>query len=306
MRALVTGAGGFVGKRVSAVLREAGIDVVELGRSVAGCSKRIGLGPAPWPARRLADALAQVQPDLIFHLAGTRDGEAEVLREINVGLCQSLLQAVTETGLRPAAVLAAGSAAEYGNALMDGEPAGEGLACRPAAAYGATKLAQTEALAAFAEKTGVRSVSARLFGPIGVGMPAHLALGGFARQIDACPGRGELVVGDIDVARDFLPVDATARAMVALALNPDARGVTNVCSGAPTGLRRLVEIMIARSGKDIRIRIDPARLRPGEPRVIYGDAARLASFGVAVSADGVEAVAGQMVARAENRIVAAP
>ena len=295
MRALVTGAGGFIGGRVAAALREAAVDVVEIGRGSGAGSYRVELGPAPWPARRLACVLEQARPDAIFHLAGARDGTDQALREINVGLCQSLLSALRETGQRPTIVVS-GSAAEYGAGVDDGEAIDESRACRPTSVYGATKLAQTEALASFSQETGARCVAARVFTAIGPGMPSHLALGSFALQINACTGKScDLITGDIDVKRDFLPVDSVANAFVSLALNPEACGIVNICSGKPIKVRRLLEAMISRSGKDIRIRIDPARLRPGEPRVIFGDTRRLSSFGIRPSAAKIEEVASSLV-----------
>ncbi len=294
MRALVTGASGFIGKRLSSALVDAGIEVIEIGQNQGdGGGNRIAFGPSPWPWRRWAEVLEETRPDAIFHLAGSRL-PPDKLREINLGLCEEMLRALRETGQKPV-VLVSGSAAEYGAALVDGQPADEGYSCKPSNLYGETKLAQTEAIMTFSKETGVRCVVARIFNPVGRGMPANLSLGDFARQIEACPRNGELVTGDVDVERDFLPIEAVVDALVSLALNPQAHGVVNVCSGRPVKLRRLVEAMIARSGKEIRIRVDPARIRPGEPRVIIGSTKRLSSFGVSASPIDIEAVAEAMV-----------
>jgi GDP-4-dehydro-6-deoxy-D-mannose reductase len=296
MRAIVTGASGFIGKRLSSALLDAGIEVIEIGQNPGdGGGNRIVFGPSPWPWRRWVEVLKETRPDAIFHLAGSRLDPPDKLREINFGLCEDMLRALRKTGQRPV-VLVSGSAAEYGAALVDGQPVDEGYACKPSNLYGETKLAQTEAIMAFSKETGVRCVVARIFNPVGRGMPSNLSLGDFARQIEACASRnGELVTGDVDVERDFLPIEAVAGALVSLAFNPCAHGVVNICSGRPVKLRRLVEAMIARSGKEIRIRVDPARMRPGEPRVIVGSTKRLSSFGVSASPIDIEAVAEAMV-----------
>jgi GDP-4-dehydro-6-deoxy-D-mannose reductase len=170
----------------------------------------------------------------------------------------------------------AGSAAEYGAAAVDGVAVREDAVCEPLGPYGHTKFAQTEAAIAFSERTGVRVLVPRIFNPVGPGMPAHLALSDFASQI-ASLGRegGWLKTGDLDIARDFIDIAQLTSLLVTLANNSAAQGVVNLCSGIPTKLKSLVETLIALSGKPIGVRVDPARLRPGDLRMVYGNVERL-------------------------------
>jgi GDP-4-dehydro-6-deoxy-D-mannose reductase len=173
-----------------------------------------------------------------------------------------------------------GSAAEYGAAILDGVPVHEAATCAPTSAYGAAKLAQTNAVLAFAEATATRVLIARIFNPIGPGMPTYLALGEFARQIAMLrTPRGVLRTGNIHVSRDFIDVEHVAWALERLAHNPDASGVVNICSGEAIELSKLVDILIEASGKTITVSTDSARLRPGELGVIIGSTARLAGLG---------------------------
>jgi GDP-4-dehydro-6-deoxy-D-mannose reductase len=244
-------------------------------------------------------ALSAAEPDTVFHLAGALQGSRAELVQANVGLARGLLSALRELNARPTLIFA-GSAAEYGRSVIDGVPIHEELLCTPGGPYGESKLAQTHAALSFAEQTGGRVVVARIFNPIGPDMPSHLALGDFARQIATMNGdRGCLVTGDIDVARDFLDVTQVAAMLAGLAKNPRANGIVNICSGVPTVMRRLIEIMIAKSGKSIDIRVDPGRLRPGEPRVLFGSTSRLASL-LPPPAE-IEAAVAAILAAAEKR-----
>jgi len=165
-----------------------------------------------------------------------------------------------------------GSATEYGSAVIDGVPTPETAACAPLSPYGASKLAQTRAALAFGEATGTRVLVARIFNPIGPGMPPYLALGEFARQLAVLPPSGGVLrTGNLDVARDFIDVELVARALRLLARHPDAIGVVNICSGRATGLAHLVDMLIAVSGKPVRTELAPERVRAGELRAIYGD-----------------------------------
>lgn len=274
-RALVTGAGGFLGRHLVRELERHGTRVTGLVRRGGDGGPHVAMGAAPWEPRRLAGIIQDAEPDAVFHLAGGAVGTVAHLEALNVGLARALMEALTLARVSPVLVCC-GSAAEYGGGAIDGAATSETAACAPSGAYGASKLAQTRAALAFAEATGARVIVARVFNPIGPGMPPHLALGAFARQIAALPPRGGILrTGDLDVARDFIDVELVARALRLLAWHPDAGGVINVCSGRATRLADLVALLIAASGKSVRPERDPERVRAGEARAMFGDPALL-------------------------------
>src|SRR5689334_6220311 len=80
-----------------------------------------------------------------------------------------------------------------------------------------------------------------------------------------------LQTGSLTVSRDFIDVEDVASALHRLATHPLACGVVNICSGKPTRLDGLVELLITVSGKPVRIELDPARLRGQERSTIFGD-----------------------------------
>lgn len=270
-RALVTGAEGFLGRHLVRELERHGTRVTGLVRHSRPGSPCAGLGDAPWQVESLADIIEGIEPDAVFHLVGAAAGTATRLHALNVGLARTVMDALQLAQARPLLVCC-GSAAEYGSSAVDGVPTPEAADCEPSGAYGASKLAQTQAALQFGEATGRRVLVARLFNPIGPGMPPHLALGDFARQVAAFgPSGGTLLTGTLDVARDFLDVRVAVRALRLLAEHPDASGVVNVCSGRATRLAYLVRLLVAASGKPVRLEVDPRRTRPGEMRAMYGD-----------------------------------
>ena len=279
-RALVTGANGFVGRAVTARLNAANWHVVAAVRSPTdGCSaETMVLGRAPWNRETFAAAIAHARPDVIFHLAGiTRAATGADMFITNVGLSADLLDAVGAATVRPAVVLI-GSAAEYGNLAARQLPAREDGPCAPVSDYGIGKFAQT-LLGMARAKGGIDVLVARLFNPVGAGMPRHLALASFAEQLRL--GVSELAVGDLDVTRDFLDVTEAARQIVLLAGDPGNFGrVVNVCSGVGTNLRMLVEDMIRLSGRPVRLAIEPSRLRANDVRSFVGDTSRLRAAGI--------------------------
>jgi GDP-4-dehydro-6-deoxy-D-mannose reductase len=238
------------------------------------------MGDAPWCPARLADIVRAAKPDVIFHLVGGACGSTTALTQSNLAAAMSVMDALQTAHARPLLVCC-GSAAEYGTAIKDGIPIREGADCAPVTAYGVSKHAQTNALLDFSTATGTPVLIARVFNPIGPGMPAYLALGDFAGQIACSPNGGVLQTGNIQVYRDFLDVQHVAQAMCKLVRNPDARGIVNICSGEATQLSRLVDILVALSGKTITIEPTPARMRSDELAVVIGSTALLAELGAA-------------------------
>jgi len=273
-RALVTGASGFLGRHIAARLGAAGWTVARLGRAPAPDTL---VRPA-WDGAAFAETLAETAPDVVFHLAGSAWATpVAALYETNLMLAARLLDAVAARAAPPAVVLI-GSAAELGFVAEDAQPVTEDFPCVPTTHHGIAKLAQTRLGLAWAG-AGLKVLVARLFNPVGAGMPAGLALPSFAAQIRAADR--VLRVGNLDVARDFIDVAEAARLIVALAGDPARFGqVVNICSGVATPLRPLVEAMIRLSGRDIAIAVDPTRVRPGEMRVLTGSIARLRAAGL--------------------------
>jgi GDP-4-dehydro-6-deoxy-D-mannose reductase len=301
IRVLISGAGGFVGSRVASLLRSEGARVATVGSQPGWRETHFEFGPAPWTSAQWSKALVANDPDVIFHLAGTARGSVADFEHVNVDLTRELLSALRTLRMRPVLVFA-GSAAEYGDAIVDGVPVREDAECAPRGCYGRTKLAQTSLARVFAEETRGRILVARLFNAVGPGMPTHLALGDFARQIAAADiAGGPLLTGDIDVERDFIDISHVATALTFLARQPAANGIVNVCSGVPTKLRRLIVSMIVRSGKPLKIKVDPSRLRPGEPRVIVGSTERLAALGAMPPPTDIETSVASILSYAECR-----
>jgi GDP-4-dehydro-6-deoxy-D-mannose reductase len=274
--AVVTGAQGFIGRHLVDRLRRRGVDVTTIGRNASADPSHVVLAEASWETTALDQVLERAAPDCIFHLAGMARGTAAELNHVNLDLLQDLFRALRRTNLQSRLVIA-GSAAEYGAAIRDGEPVRETTACAPLSPYGASKQAQTRAAFAYADATGTSLLVARIFNALGPNMPLHLAIGDFANQIASMPwDHGALHVGNIDVRRDTSDVEHIATVLCQLAENPDANGVVNVCSGQAPLLRELVEMLIAGFGRKIEIEVDRSRVRGNEPHVILGSTARLA------------------------------
>lgn len=273
MSALVTGAGGFLGRHVVARLRALSIPVETLGRSGSIPLADPGDGAA------IRAAIQRLQPTLVFHLAGTPATEPlEQAYRVNVLFGAHLLAAARSLP-EPPRLLLAGSAAEYGPVGEVLLPVAEDAPCNPSSVYGITKLAQTlHGLAAAAE---LPVVVARLFNVVGSGMPAHLALGAFAAQIRAMPAAGGVLrTGALARWRDFVEAAPAAAVLVELARDRSAEGqIVNVCSGVPTSLAVLTQALVEAAGRPVQLREEAGRGGNSEMIRHWGSAARLVALG---------------------------
>src|ERR1700688_2240816 len=251
--AIVTVGQGFIGRHLVNALCRRGVEVSTIGRrqSYTTDATHTVLDDALWDSRALDRVFEDAAPDCIFHLAGSARGTPDELARVNVELMHCILRALGRVGLRPRLVVA-GSAAEYGSAIKDGEAICETAICAPLSAYGASKQAQTHAALAYADATGTSVLVARIFNALGPNMPVHLAIGDFVNQIASMPrDHGTLQVGNIDVRRDMIDVEHIATLLCQLAADPNARGVVNVCSGQAPLLRELVEMLINGCGRKV-------------------------------------------------------
>ncbi|MGD2119005.1 MAG: NAD-dependent epimerase/dehydratase family protein [Chromatiales bacterium] len=279
MRALLTGASGFVGGYLTEFLQQQGIEVFSIGRTAidgvhnykcADLMDKNGFG----------DILSDIQPDYFFHLAGTtRAPDFQQALKVNASFGANLLDAIAVTGLTgKTRCLFYGSAAEYGLVPKEDLPLSESHCCQPYSHYGISKLAQTQNALAWATTTG-RAVVVRPFTILGKGMPVSMAIGSFAEQISsiaASGGHGKLQTGNLDVSRDFIDVRDAVEISWRLVNNEQAYGqVINLCSGKATGLRKIVDYMIELSGSDIDIEYSLDRIRSIDMQFHYGDNRRL-------------------------------
>ncbi|MEK6192274.1 MAG: GDP-mannose 4,6-dehydratase [Chloroflexota bacterium] len=279
MRALVIGADGFVGRHLVEHLEESGDDVA----AVSGPqSARSGGALDVRDTARVRDVVRSAAPKAIYNLAGIAfgpDASTDFTRALDVAVCGTA--AVIEAAAigRPT-VLVTGSSEVYG-----GPPAGatitEEFPIRPANPYGLTKALQEQVALEYARLLNVPVVVTRSFNHIGPGQREEFVVSAFALQLARIStGQAAPVVrvGNLDAVRDFTDVRDVVRAY-RLLVTTRIRGVAiNVASGHGVRIGEILERLIAVSGLQVRVELDPARVRSDDPPRIVGDASKLRRF----------------------------
>jgi GDP-4-dehydro-6-deoxy-D-mannose reductase len=207
--------------------------------------------------------LRQTLPDFIIHFTGTFNTEnIQEMFKANVLSIITLLEATREC-VPHAVVIATGSAAEYGVIEPDQLPVDEQTPCWPVTHYGLSKQSATQVALYYHRIHNIRTMVVRPFQLIGFGLTPRLAPGAFAEQLREIRTTGSKTfqVGNLESWRDFLDIYDAAEAIWALCQNPAPGEIYNLCSGEPTRIADLLQMMIDYSRTEVEIEVDPSRLR---------------------------------------------
>jgi GDP-4-dehydro-6-deoxy-D-mannose reductase len=235
--------------------------------------------------------LRKHQPRVVIHLAAiAAPTEARAhpdhAWEVNVEGTRKLARAIMAETDRKCRLIFVGSAEAYGSGFNSaGGPVRETEALRPISAYGVTKAAADVLVGQLAHE-GLDVCRFRPFNHTGPGQTDAYVVPAFARQV-AQVMKGEapplIKVGNLDAARDFMDVRDVVKAYALAALDRDGFGldsVYNLASGKAQTIGSVLDRLIALSGQEIRIEVDPARLRPNDIPLAVGDpSAAKARFG---------------------------
>lgn len=246
--AIVTGAGGFLGKTLVQKLIKAGARVVGIDR-LPDDSGSLAAGAYhcvdALDFEGLVNALQQhcggaEDAALVFHLTGRANVGACAADPrdaflLNVAGTANVLEACRRTGIRRLVFPS--------SALVYDTPAAttidEGAPVKPRSIYAATKLAAESMLSGYASAYDFCCTVARLGNVYGEGATEESIVAIVLRQVAA---GGPIAVRSLAPVRDFVFRDDVAEGLIALALVDDDPGFTvfNLASGVPTAIRDLV------------------------------------------------------------------
>jgi len=270
VRALVTGANGFVGTWLIAHLADSGDGVVAVDREVDVTD--------PGAVR---EAIVDAAPDVVYHLAAmTHVGRswtdpADVFQVNAVGTL-SVLEA-TRACRRPPRVLLVSSAEVYGAVPESLLPVTEEAPLAPVTPYAASKVA-AEYLGVQAHLAhGLPVVRVRPFNHVGPGQSPNFVVAALAQRIVAArrDGASNILVGNLSPRRDLTDVRDVVRAYRLLVQHGEPGEVYNVCSGRDVAIEEVAARLQRLAGTRLRLEPDPSLARPVDVPVVRGDPAKL-------------------------------
>lgn len=278
MRVLVTGAGGYLGRRLLDALR-AGLTadsrILGIDRQVAAVPPGIEAEVVdPFDGDAIAAAVARFDPTDVVHLAAlasVAESNATPALAWRGDLLGTLnLAEAVARGSRGAQFVYVSSTEVYGEAFRGGARIDEAVTPKPDTIFGRTKYACEAILRDILTGAGVRHLMLRLSNYIGPGQSEAFVAPSFAGQIARIEaGRASPVmeVGDLSVRRDFIDVsDVTAACLGVIAEGaalPDG-SVFNIASGVATPVDEILASLRGLARVPFEIRVAPERLRPSE------------------------------------------
>jgi len=283
VKALVTGAAGFIGSHLSAALLDEGAEVVGLDcftdyypralkeQNVAAIS-RSGF-------RLVEDALQTVNLDAlldgvthVFHLAaqaGVRRSWGDDFRiytSLNVDATQRLLEAVRGRSIHR--LVYASSSSVYGDIAEI--PMREDARLQPVSPYGVTKLAAEHLCHLYHVNYGVPAVSLRYFTVYGPRQRPDMAFHRFIRA--AFEGKPISLYGDGEQTRDFTFVADAVAATRAAGDRGRPGAVYNIGGGSRVSINQVLETIGRLTGRPLDIRREDAQ--KGDMRDTFADTSR--------------------------------
>jgi nucleoside-diphosphate-sugar epimerase len=262
MRALVTGAAGFIGSRLIATLHNLGWDCIGIDRlsdyyPIAEKTARIqhlsNSGIKVLSESISTGSLAKVgQVDVVFHLAaqpGVRKSWAdfETYTQDNFVASQLVAEFARDSNCR---IVFASSSSIYGEGIR--EAVDEEVKPNPYSPYGVTKAGCELLFKAYSENFGIPVVALRYFTVYGPGQRPDMAM----RRIFESARHATTfnVYGDGSNSRQFTYVDDVVTATIRAAkIEPSGFLPINICGGQTITLSEVIELCEQVSGYSIRV-----------------------------------------------------
>ncbi len=277
MRALVTGATGFIGSHLTRHLVSKGVEVHVLVRPTSDPWRLQDV----WPrlhihrgdlasledVRRIVRA---VQPDTIFHLGSyvnvkrTLEDIDEVNRVI-IGGTLNLVRAIL-ADVPDAFLINTGTCEEYGDGPV---PFREDQMPQPVSPYSAAKVAATYFVHMAGKSLGLKAVTVRPFLTYG---PAQQPLRLIPQAILAGLLRREFKMTPGEQTREFNYVADIVEGYAQVARTPEVAGeIINLGNGREIQIREVVRLIFDLMGNPIEPQIGALPYRPGETWHFYSD-----------------------------------
>lgn len=256
-RALVTGAGGFIGINLVRELLNKGYSVSALVEKddTASTTKLKNIDTSIQVIDNLDVLITNAEKyesfDCIFHLAtvGVRPdfNDIELICDVNIKMGCKLINFAKDNNTQ--LFVNFGSCFEYGD--HNGELLTEDMDCMPESLYAISKNASTNLITCYAKNQGVNMITVRPFGVFGKGEGANRLAPSI---ILSCLNGEEVKTTEGKQIRDFVNVKDVVNAIIILTeASYTPYEIYNICSDNPVKVRDFIIEIVETCGFDINL-----------------------------------------------------
>lgn len=263
MRAVVTGANGYIGSELVKQLLDAQIEVLALDVNDTQIDKR-----ADYKQINIFDEIPTGiirDTDTLIHLAwrnGFNHNHLSHLEDLHKHFL--FIKSVIDLGCSNISVL--GTMHEVG--YYEGKLS-ENASCNPMSLYGVAKNALRQSIECYTKDKEVCVHWLRAFYITGNDLNSNSVFGKLLRS--ALNGQKEFPFTSGKNQYDFISVDELCRQIIAASMQTKIDGIINLCSGVPMSLGDRMNQFIAENNLDIKLKYGVFPDRPYDSPIIYGD-----------------------------------
>jgi len=281
MKTLITGAAGFIGSAVTPTLQKEGHEIFVLDNLSFGNRDFIDVPDDHFflcdirDAQKVQDVITTVQPDIIVHLAAIHfipycNQHPFEAADTNIRGTMNVLNAGKKVpGLRK--IFFASTAAVY--PIYD-SAVNEEHELLPLDIYGLSKLSGEYLCKAFHQETGIDTIVCRFFNAFGPNETNPHLIPEIEKQLRM--GMRTIKLGNLTPKRDFIHTyDMAAAVRQLLKLDKPGYDTFNLGRGIEYSVVEIVEAFGRQLKEEIKIEVDPDRVRKTERQHLLADVSKL-------------------------------
>ena len=276
-KALIFGIGGFVGPYLAKELIDNGYKVygTDTVDSTSAFSYEGYYKCNILDKENVRKIIEDVKPTHIINLAAISSvGQSwkipDVTMQVNVNGTLNIFYGCLASNIKPK-ILLIGSSEEY---IPSDKPINEETEINANNPYGISKVAQEQFAKIYREKYNWDIFCVRAFNHIGVGQRDTFVIPSWCKQvaeIEKCIREPKLIVGNINVSRDFTDVRDIVHAYRLVLESNNSSEIYNVGQGKSLLLSDILNYIISLSSKDIKVEINQDLIRPNDNAIICCD-----------------------------------
>lgn len=285
-KVVITGGAGFIGSAVIKDLQQYGYEIYVIDNLSFGNRSFINIPKERFfeedirDKNKVKEIFSQVRPDILIHLAAVHfipycNQHPLESSQINIQGTANVLDAIAEMKLELQKVFFASTAAVY---PISDNPLSEQTPTAPLDIYGLSKLVGERLCNEFHLKTNIPTIVCRFFNAFGPNETNPHLIPEIQQQLNS--GARTINLGNLKPKRDFIHTYDMARA-VRMLIEADLTGIEtfNLGRGIEYSVTEIVEAFERQLDENIKILVDPARVRKVERMHLLADVSKLKNLG---------------------------